>query len=110
MLVIAKAGWKTQPRIFPAPSVAFMFEIFHTENKIEKNDPREKNKASLFLLNAAFKQLNKNMETYLKNPNALWYGSFLLGSQYRMLNYFQKDHPLSLKLVTFNKTDNGLVQ
>ena len=73
----------------------------------------KKNKASLFLLNAAFKQLNKNMETYLqniKNPNASWYGSFLLGSQYRMLNYFQKDHPLSLKLVTFNKTDNGLVQ
>lgn len=68
MLVIAKAGWKTQQRIFPAPSVTFMFEIFHTEKKIEKNDPREKkNKASLFLLNAAFKQLNKNMETYLQN-------------------------------------------
>lgn len=28
---------------------------------------KKKNKASLFLLNAAFKQLNKNMETYLQN-------------------------------------------
>lgn len=48
VLVIAKAGWKTQQWIFPAPSATFMFEIFHTEKKIEKNDPREKTKPVCF--------------------------------------------------------------
>jgi hypothetical protein len=113
VLVIAKLGRRTQQPFQPLPFVAFMIEIFHTEKKTEKNDSGGEKKASLLLLlllllllNAAFKQPNINKEKYLqyiRRPNALWHGSLLIGTQYRML--LSEGSPIIQGTCDLNKMD-----